>query len=92
MNKTYNRILDLVTSSHRTDEISLALVNRVGKAAVDKAAYGVKSAEIRGGSLLNTDHPKRKTLAKKADQASRVINLVKARKATNQHVDPKDKL
>ena len=39
MNNTYNRLLNLVTSSNRTDEISQALANKVGDNAVGKARY-----------------------------------------------------
>tara|TARA_R110002126_G_scaffold216092_1_gene362231 strand:- start:10 stop:285 length:276 start_codon:yes stop_codon:yes gene_type:complete len=91
MNKTYNRILDLVTSSNRTDEISQALANKVGDNAVGKARYKVASAEIRQDSKLNTNDPLKKQLRKKAGQANRVSALVAARVKTGQHVDPKDK-
>ena len=106
MNNTYNRILNLVTNSDRTDEVSR---ERVGNAIVKRQETDLantKTAEEHGRRadyhFLQRDRKKElrsgrsqanvmKTVNKSRDQQTRVLKSMERRKSTDAFTDPKDK-
>jgi hypothetical protein len=106
MNKTYNRILDLVTNSDRTDEISQERAGNAIEKRQDKDLANMKTAEEHGRQSNfhtlqgNTKKRKRADKSREAataiantsrDQQTRVLQNMNNRRVTGAFTDPKDK-
>tara|TARA_R110000751_G_scaffold267021_1_gene365994 strand:+ start:208 stop:528 length:321 start_codon:yes stop_codon:yes gene_type:complete len=106
MNNTYNRILNLVTNSDRTDEVSR---ERVGNAIVKRQETDLANTEtaeehgrqsnfhtLQGNTKKRKKSDKSKDTAMQTantsrDQQTRVLKNMNNRRVTGAFTDPKDK-
>ena len=106
MNKTYNRILDLVTNSDRTDEVSQERAGNAIEKRHETNLANTKTAEEHGrqsafhklqgnGPMRRKSEKSRDAIMKTAntsrDQQTRVLKNMNNRRVTGAFTDPKDK-
>ena len=106
MNNTYNRILDLVTSSDRTDEVSRERIGNAIEKRYETNLANLKTAEEHGRQSNfhrlqgNTKKRKKSDKARDAamqtantsrDQQTRVLKNMNNRRVTGAFTDPQDK-